>query len=185
MNKLTNLFLGFLVLFTIEESPAEDLMGKIILSGMGGTSYIMQAGFSSENKIKNNYSFGMSFEYFFLNPLSLGLTVAHNSFQGEWYRTGGYFSPGISYSTTDWNWTNIGIFTKFVLGPENKAAPYFKGGLGWYYPRIKDWLYYPPNTGLYPYSPWEMAIRLVFRIRNSLSDNQEDSLLFGFPLNLY
>ena len=104
---------------------------------MGGVSYVMKTGFSSEDKIKNNYGFGLSAEYFFLKPLSAGLAIVHNSFQGDWY---------YSYSSTDWQWTSFSIFAKFVIGPELKISPYFKGGLGLYIPWMKDWSFSNPDT---------------------------------------
>jgi len=86
----------------------------------------------------------VSAEYFFLKPLSVGLAVVHNSIQGDWARS--IYPEEHYYYSTDWNWTNVTIFGKFVLGPENKISPYLKGGMGLYIPRIEDWAYYPPDT---------------------------------------
>lgn len=145
MKKLTIILFGLMVICTGKEAWATDLSGRFALSGMGGVSYVMRGGFSAEDKIKNNYGFGVSVEYFFLKPLSAGLAVVHNSFQGDWERTH-YYDQWNHYGSTDWNWTNVSIFGRFLLEPEGKISPYLKGGAGLYIPRIKDWLYYPSDT---------------------------------------
>ncbi len=144
MKKLSIFLFGFLVIWMGEDTWATDLRGKFVLSGMGGMCYSMGDGFSSKDGIKNNYGFGVSAEYFFLKPLSVGLAVVHNSIQGDWARS--IYPEEHYYYSTDWNWTNVTIFGKFVLGPENKISPYLKGGMGLYIPRIEDWAYYPPDT---------------------------------------
>lgn len=146
MKKLSILLFGFMVICIGEETWATDLSGKFALSGMGGASYLMGTGFSSEDKIKNNYGFGVSVEYFFLKGLSGGLALVYNSFQGDWKKPAIWWLPWRYYYSTDWNWTNVSIFGRFVLGPENKISPYLKGGVGLYIPRIKDWLYYPLDS---------------------------------------
>lgn len=144
MKKLSILLFGFMVICIGEETWATDLKGKFALSGMGGASYLMGTGFSSEDKIKDNYGFGISVEYFFLKGLSGGLALIHHSFQDVWKGA----SPDwrYHYYSTDWNWTNVSIFGRFLLEPEGKISPYLKGGVGLYIPRIKDWLYYPSDT---------------------------------------
>ena len=142
MKKLSILLFGFMVICIGEETWATDLSGKFALSGMGGASYVMGSGFSSEDKIKNNYGFGVSVEYFFLKGLAGGLALIHNSFQDVWKGASPVWR--YHYYSTDWNWTNVSIFGKFLLEPEGKISPYFKGGIGLYIPRIKDWTYYPP-----------------------------------------
>ncbi|MGB8657484.1 MAG: outer membrane beta-barrel protein [Candidatus Zixiibacteriota bacterium] len=144
MKRLLILLFGFMVVCLGKDTQATDLKGKLLLSGMGGASYVVGSGFSSEDKIKNNYGFGVSAEYFFLKPLSEGIAVVHNSFQGDWYRSS--YPEERCYYSTDWNWTNISIFGRFVLGPENRISPYLKAGVGIYVNRIKDWLHYPPDT---------------------------------------
>jgi hypothetical protein len=143
MNRLTILLFGFIVICT-GETWATDLGRRFALSGTGGASYVMGSGFSSEDKMKNNYGFGVAVEYFFLNGLSGGLALVHNSFQGDWEKSWWY--PWRYYYSTDWNWTNVSIFGRFVLGPENRISPYLKGGVGLYIPRVKDWLYSLPDT---------------------------------------
>jgi hypothetical protein len=144
MKKLSILLFGFMVICIGEDTRATDLKGKFAFSGMGGICYTMGDGFCSESKMKNNYGFGVSVEYFFLKPLSGGLALVHNSFQGDWYRSG--YPEDRRYYSTDWNWTNISIFARFVLGPENRISPYLKGGVGLCIPRVKDWRYLPPDT---------------------------------------
>ena len=140
MKKLTIILFSLMVICTGEEAWATDLSGKFALSGMGGLSYSMGHGFSSEAKIKDNYGFGVSVEYFFLKGLSGGLALVHNSFQGDWTRSS--YPEEHYYYSTDWNWTNVSIFGRFLLEPEDKISPYLKGGVGLYIPRIKDWIYY-------------------------------------------
>jgi hypothetical protein len=143
---------GFFVIWVGEDTWATDLRGKFALSGMGGVSWVMGTGFSSQDKIKNNYGFGVSAEYFFLESLSGGLALIHNSFQGDWYYWSG--DPGEwSYNSADWQWTNISLFAKFVIGPELKASPYFKGGVGLYIPWMKDWSFSNPDI-IYTHSSY-------------------------------
>jgi hypothetical protein len=144
MKRLSVLLFGFLVIWMGEDTWATDLRGKFVLSGMGGMCHSIGGGFSSKDGIKNNYGFGVSVEYFFLKPISGGFALVHNSFQGDWYRS--IYPEDRFYYSSDWNWTNLSIFGKFVMAPENEISPYFKGGLGLYIPRMKDWAYYPPDT---------------------------------------
>jgi hypothetical protein len=144
MKRLSILLLGFMVICIGDDIRAADLRGKFAISGMGGMCYSIGGGFSSKDGIKNNYGFGVSVEYFFLKPISGGFALVHNSFQGDWHRS---MNPeDRCHYSSDWNWTNLSIFGKFVMGPENEISPYFKGGLGLYIPKMKDWAHYPPDT---------------------------------------
>lgn len=145
MKKLLILLHSFMIVCSTGQIGAIDLRGKFGLSGKGGLTYSAGGGFLSEDKIENNYGFGISVEYFPLKPLSLGLSLVHNSFQDEWRRSS-YYQWWNYYYSTDWNWTNVSIFTKFVLGPENMISPYLTSGVGLYIPRIKDWIYRHPDT---------------------------------------
>jgi outer membrane protein W len=132
-----------MVMCIAQDNWARDLRGGAV-SGMGGASYAMGTGFLSKDNIKNNYGFGVSVEYFFLKTLSGGLSSVHNSFRGYWNESHYHF--GNYHYSTDWNWTNVSIFGRFVLGPEDKLSPYLKGGVGLYIPRTKDRWYYHPDT---------------------------------------
>jgi hypothetical protein len=140
MKKLIVFLFGFMVMCIAQDNWARDLRGGVAVSGMGGASYAMGTGFLSEDNIKNNYGFGVSVEYFFMKTLSGGLSLVHNSFQGYWSESHYHF--GNYHYSTDWNWTNVSIFGKFVLGPEDKLSPYLKGGVGLHIPRTKDGWYY-------------------------------------------
>ena len=136
---------SFLTIWTGKSSLAADLQGKFALSAKGGMCHSMANGFSYEAKMKNNYGFGVSLEYFLLRPLSGGLSLVHNSFQAGWEHRG-YYPYSDHYYSSDWNWTNISIFARFVLGPQNRVSPYLRGGVGLCIPRIKDWWFDPPDT---------------------------------------
>ncbi|MCJ7578357.1 MAG: porin family protein [candidate division Zixibacteria bacterium] len=182
MKKLSILLFGFIIICIGEDTRATDLTGKFALSGMGGISYLMGNGFSSEGKIKNNYGFGVSLEYFFLKELSGGLALVSNSFQGDWIKSS-YHLRGCCYST-DWNWTSVSIFGKFVLDPETKISPYLKGGVGLYIPWIKDWWYYPPNTSYTHKSygrgqfGWYFGVGIQYRLSKKMF------LSLDIPLNV-
>jgi hypothetical protein len=145
MKKFSILVFGLLVIWMCDDSWGTDLRGKFALSAKGGFCYSMGNGFTSESKMKNNYGIGVSVEYFVFKALSGGLSLVDNYFQGGWeYR--GFYPYSDHYYSSDWNWTNISIFARFVLGPENRFSPYLKGGVGIYMPRIKDWWLDPPDT---------------------------------------
>jgi hypothetical protein len=182
MKKLSILLFGFIIICIGEDTQATDLRGKFALSGMGGASYVVGTGFSSKDKIKNNYGFGLSAEYFFLKPFSAGLALVHNSFQGDWRRS--MIPEERCYYSTDWNWTNVSIFARFVLEPEGKISPYLKGGVGLYIPRIKDWWYYPPDTAYTHKSygkgqfGWYFGVGIQYRLSKKMF------LYLDIPLNV-
>jgi len=145
MKKLSILLFGLLVIWMSDNGWGKDLRGRFALSGSGGISYIVDGGFFAHDEIKKTYGIGISVEYFFLKRLSGGLALKYNYFQGDWSNS--YYAYNWhNYHSTDWNWTYISIFGRFLFKPEGKISPYLKGGVGLYIPGIKDWLYLPPDT---------------------------------------
>jgi opacity protein-like surface antigen len=47
---------------------------------------------------------------------------------------------------TEWNWTSVSLFGKFVWAPREEISPYFTAGVGAYVPRTKDKWYDHPDT---------------------------------------
>lgn len=141
MKKLSILLFSLLVIGMGEETWGTDLRGRFAVSGTGGLSGIA-SGFQ-DHEIKHAYGVGISTEYFFLKWLSGGLMLSHNVFQGEWRKL---FYDWRTYYSSDWSWTNLSMFGRFTGGPENKLSPYLKAGVGLYFPRVKDWAFYAPDT---------------------------------------
>jgi opacity protein-like surface antigen len=47
---------------------------------------------------------------------------------------------------TEWNWTSVSLFGKFVWAPREEISPYFTAGVGAYVPRTRDKWYDNPDT---------------------------------------
>lgn len=139
------LLCSFLTIWTGKSSLAADLQGKFALSAKGGMCHSMGNSFSSGANVDGNYGLGVSAEYFFLEALSGGIALTHNSFEGEWRRSG-YYSSRSEYYYSDWNWTDVSIFGKFVLGPDKEVSPYLTAGMGLYFPRVQDKWYFHRDT---------------------------------------
>jgi opacity protein-like surface antigen len=114
-------------------------------SAKGGLCYSVGSGFASYPNVDGRFGVGVSAEYFVLKPLSAGLALVYNSFEGEWRRSG-YYLGFNEYYYTDWRWTSINVFTRFVLAPYEELSPYLKVGIGLYYPTIQDKWYSHPDT---------------------------------------
>ncbi len=142
------LLCSFLTIGMGKTGLAADLQGKLVLSAKGGMCRSMPEGLSFAADNNGNYGLGLSVEYFFLEPLSGGLSFSYNSFsfEGEWARPA-YYSVWNYHYYTDWTWSNVSIFGRFVLAPLNEVSPYFTAGIGLYIPRIKNKsYYYQPDT---------------------------------------
>ncbi len=139
------IWLGLLIILVWQDISAAELKGKFAISAKGGVCSSLGSGFGSENSQEGRYGLGISAEYFFLEALSGGLTLAHNSFEGKWQ--GSYYdSWDKQLGYTGWSWTNVSIFTRFVMGPRSEASPYFVAGMGLYIPRITDKFFRAPDT---------------------------------------
>ena len=135
----------FLIIWFWQNAPAENLKGEFLLSVKGGLCSSLGSGFDHGNIYDGNYGLGLSAEYFFVEALSGGLTVAHNSFEGQWAGSN-YFLLDNQLGYTGWDWTNVSIFTRFVMGPKSEASPYFVAGMGLYFPRVRDKIFRAPDT---------------------------------------
>jgi hypothetical protein len=135
----------FLVIQLRQNAPAENLKGKFLISAKGGLCSSLGGGFDSENIYNGNYGVEISAEYFFWEALSGGLTVVHNSFEGKWQGSN-YCLPDNQLGYTGWDWTNVSLFTRFVMGPLSEASPYFVAGMGLYFPRVRDKIFRAPDT---------------------------------------
>ncbi|HEX7400803.1 MAG TPA: hypothetical protein VF369_01370 [candidate division Zixibacteria bacterium] len=134
----------FLIIQFWQNTPAENLQAKLLLSAKGGLCSSLGNGFAAGNSQDGKYALGISAEYFFLDALSGGLVVSSNSFQGDWHRS---MIPEDQHRyRTDWNWTSFNLFTRFVLGPQSKTSPYLLTGIGLYIPKVKDKWYQNPDT---------------------------------------
>jgi hypothetical protein len=135
----------FLVIQLWHNASAENLKGKLLFGTKGGLCSSLGGGFDSENIYNGNYGVGISAEYFFWEALSGGLAIAHNSFEGKWQGSN-YFLPDNQLGYTGWDWTNMSIFTRFVMGPGSEASPYLVAGMGLYFPRVRDKIFRAPDT---------------------------------------
>ena len=138
-------FLSILVVFcALGEASAEDLRDKFALSAEGGVAFTPSGGFSYKKQVREAYEFGARVEYFFRSQLSAGLEVTHASFPGKRKTLPEYpFDQCRYYLSTEWNWTKVSLFGRFLVSPEKRFSPFFKGGLGLYIPRIEDWIFCP------------------------------------------
>jgi opacity protein-like surface antigen len=164
---------AFLILYSSTLCLGADLKGKFAISAKGGLCYSLGRGFASYPGIDGRFGVGISAEYFMLGPLSAGLALAHNSFEGEWRRSGYYYLGWKRFYYTDWSWTSINLFTRFVLGPHEELSPYFKAGIGWYYPTIHDKWYSHPDS-IYSHTSHgkaEMGFQFGFGMQYLLNNN--------------
>jgi opacity protein-like surface antigen len=170
MKKASILVFGLLLVCNWESTKGSELRGRFALSAGGGVSYVVGDGFSPP-QIEHTYGFAVCAEYFFRETLSAGFSLAHNSFQGKW-TSSGYYPRWLSYYSTDWNWTNLSIFGRFTLGPQNKIYPYVKAGAGLFMPRVKDWVFYPPDTTYThtSYGKGQFGYYVGFGVRYRLTD---------------
>lgn len=136
---------ALLIFYTSTWCLGADLKGKLAVSTKGGLCYSMGRGFGSYPSLDGRFGVGVSAEYFILEPLSAGLALVYNSFEGEWHRSA-YYVGWNEYHYTAWRWTSINIFTRFVLAPYEELSPYLKAGIGLYYPTIQDKWYHHRDT---------------------------------------
>jgi opacity protein-like surface antigen len=145
MRKLITLFVCFTIMLAAESAWGVNLSGKLALSAKGGLCYSMGSGFGSGKDVHGRYGVGLSAEYFVFEPLSAGLTLVYNSFEGEWRKSGyAMFPPRYDY--TGWTWTNVSLFAKFVMAPREEVSPYFTAGVGIYTPSRTDKWYDHADT---------------------------------------
>jgi opacity protein-like surface antigen len=145
MRKLITLVVCFAITFAAGGAWGVNLSGKFALSAKGGLCYSMGSGFGSGREVDGRYGVGLSAEYFVLEPLSFGLTLVYNSFEGEWEKSIYAMLPP-RYYYTDWTWTNVSLFAKFVMAPREEVSPYFTAGVGMYTPTRTDKWYDHPDT---------------------------------------
>jgi opacity protein-like surface antigen len=145
MRKPITLVICFTIMLAAESAWGVNPSGKLALSAKGGLCYSMGNGLGSGEKVHGRYGVGLSAEYFVLEPVSLGLTLVYNSFEGEWEKSGYYAGWGTWYYTR-WTWTNVSLFAKFVMAPREEVSPYFTAGMGMYTPRRTDKWYDHPDT---------------------------------------
>ena len=147
MKKLGLILFAFvlLIIWLWKDAPAANPQGKLLLSAKGGLCSSLGNGFNSSATLDGSYGVGISAEYFLLEALSGGLVLVHNSFEGKWQGSN-YYSWDNQLGYTGWDWTNVSIFTKFVMGPQSEASPYFVAGMGLYFPRVTDKIFRSPDT---------------------------------------
>jgi opacity protein-like surface antigen len=173
---------ALLILYTSVCCLGADFKGKFAVSAKGGLCYSMGSGFASYPNMDGRFGAGVSAEYFILKPLSIGLALVHNSFEGEWRRSGYYLGYN-EYYYTDWSWTSINFFTRFVLAPYEELSPYLKAGIGSYNPTVHDKWYSHPDS-IYSHTSHgkvEMGFQFGVGIQYLLNNNM--LVFLEIPMN--
>jgi hypothetical protein len=183
MRKSIILIVCFAIMLVAESAWGVNLSGKLALSTKGGLCYSMGDGLDSYAKTDGRFGVGVSAEYFIIRPLSVGLTLVHNSFEGEWTKSHYYADWGTWYYN-DWNWTNISLFVKFVMAPREEASPYFTAGVGAYIPRsVYKWYDHPDTVHTHTSQGGRyFGIHLGFGVHYFIS--QRALVFLDVPLNL-
>ncbi len=165
------LLCGFLIVVTGHSGVAGNLEGKLVVGAKGGLCRSMPEGLSFESDNNGNYGLGISVEYFFWEPLSGGLSFSHNSFEGEWISPA-YYAMWNHHYYTEWSWSDVSVFGRFVLAPYEEVSPYFTAGVGLYIPRITNKLYWHLPDTIYTdtfYGKTEFGYHFGFGIHCLLS----------------